>query len=75
MTDREKVIKGIDICLQRFQCGENCPYYNYEKIGCMEQLREEALELLKGQDEIIKKYKELKGFLATHGWWSSSSYQ
>ena len=48
--DREKVIKGIDICLQRFRCGEDCPYYNTEKIGCMEQLREDALELLKEQE-------------------------
>lgn len=50
--DREKVIKGIDICLQRFHCGEYCPYYNYEKIGCMEQLREDALALLKEQEAV-----------------------
>ena len=51
MADIEKVIKGIDICLQRLRCGEDCPYYNYEKIGCMEQLREDALELLKDQPQ------------------------
>jgi len=51
--DREKVIKGIDICLQRFRCGEDCPYYNTEKIGCMEQLREDALSLLEEQPEIV----------------------
>ena len=51
--DREKVIKGIDICLQRFRCGEYCPYYNYEKIGCMEQLRDDALELLKEQEAVV----------------------
>ena len=49
--DKEKIIKGIDICLQRFRCGEDCPYYNYEKIGCMEQLREDALALLKEQED------------------------
>ena len=54
MADIEKVIKGIDICLQRFRCGEDCPYYNTEKIGCMEQLREDALELLK-EYAVIKK--------------------
>ena len=53
MADREKVIKGIDICLQRLRCGEDCPYYNYEKIGCMEQLRDDALELLKEQEAPI----------------------
>ena len=50
MINRQKVIKGIDICLQRFRCREDCPYYNYEKIGCMEQLREDALALLKEQE-------------------------
>ena len=53
--DMEKVIKGIDICLQRFRCGEDCPYYNTEKIGCMEQLREDAIALLKEQ-EAVKPY-------------------
>ncbi len=51
LMDKEKIIKGIDICLQRFRCGEDCPYYNYEKIGCMEQLREDALALLKEQED------------------------
>lgn len=52
MADREKVIKGIDICLQRFHCGEGCPYYNDAKIGCMEQLREDALDLLKEREAV-----------------------
>lgn len=47
--DREKVIKGIDICLNRFHCGADCPYYDGN--GCQEQLRQDALELLKEQDE------------------------
>ena len=47
--DREKIIKGIDICLQHFQCGEDCPYY---EIGCMEQLREDVLAMLKAQEPV-----------------------
>lgn len=58
MADIEKVIKGIDICLQRFRCGEDCPYYNTEKIGCMEQLREDALELLKEYETISDEIHE-----------------
>ncbi len=50
MLDRKKVIKGLDICLQRFRCGEDCPYYELE----CEQLREDALALLKEQDKRIK---------------------
>lgn len=49
MPDKEKAIKGVSICLQRFHCGEDCPYYNDTKSGCMEQLREDALALLKEQ--------------------------
>jgi len=55
MTDREKVIKGIDICLQRFRCGEDCPYYELE---CMEQLREDALTLLKEQKPVLLKNQQ-----------------
>jgi hypothetical protein len=57
MADREKVIKGIDVCLQRFHCGEDCPYFNVE-FGCMEQLREDALSLLKEQEERIAIMRE-----------------
>ena len=47
--DSEKVIKGIDVCLQRFHCGEDCPYY---ELGCMEQLREDAISMLKEQEKL-----------------------
>lgn len=55
MINREKVIKGIDICLQRFHCGQCCPYYDDCEIGCMEQLRKDALALLKEQEVEIKR--------------------
>jgi len=57
MADREKVIKGIGICLQRFHCGGDCPYYDdCGELGCMEQLREDALVLLNGQDAKERKW-------------------
>ena len=73
MVDREKVIKCIDICLQRFHCGEDCPYYDNCGIGCTEQLREDALALLKDQPEIVrckdcKWYKE--GYDINEKWFS-----
>lgn len=49
MPDREKVIKGIDSCL-RFNCGKDCPYYDNCGIGCTEQLRKDAISLLKEQN-------------------------
>lgn len=57
MVDREEVIAGIDICLHRFRCGEDCPYYPYDTErtrGCMEQLREDAITLLKEQEDQIE---------------------
>ena len=55
MIDREIVIKGIDICLQRYRCGEDCPYYDVE---CMEKLRENALALLKAQEPRVLTIEE-----------------
>lgn len=57
--DREKIIKGIDICLQRFRCGEDCPYYNDAKSGCMEQLREDALLLFETQNKLIRELQNI----------------
>lgn len=61
MAELEKVIKGIDICLPRCHCGEDCPYYN---AGCMEQLKEDALALLKAQEP---KWISVKDRLPEHG--------
>ena len=61
MADREKVIIGVDICLSRFHCGKDCPYYNAEnRSGCMELLRKDALELLKEQEAMKPIYNEQK---------------
>jgi hypothetical protein len=50
--DRDKVIKGSDICLNRFHCGTECPYY--DNSGCQEQLRDDALALLKEKESEAK---------------------
>lgn len=55
MPDLEKVIQGIDMCLHRFCCGADCPYYSE---GCMEQLREDALVLLKEQEPRVLTWEE-----------------
>ena len=84
MADLEKVIKGIDICLQSFRCGEDCPYYNTEKIGCMEQLREDAIEQMK-EYAVIKEEKQTQedkgGILYHHyciycgwDWWTDEAF-
>lgn len=54
MTDREKVAKGIDICLDRFHCSADCPYYaNNLKTGCMEQLQNDAIAMFKEQEPLL----------------------
>lgn len=50
MADGKKVREGITFCLSRFHCGEDCPYYNTGKTGCMELLQKDILEMLKEQE-------------------------
>lgn len=54
MADGKKVRDGITFCLSRFHCGEDCPYYNTGKTGCMELLQKDTLELLKDQPEVVR---------------------
>lgn len=61
MPDREKVIKGlercssIDMCYMEISCYHpkylECPYH--EESECVKHLVNDALELLKEQEEII----------------------
>ena len=55
MTDREKVIKGLECCQKSGACfnvkGPTCPYYI--KTGCADQLIEDAYALLKEQEQQI----------------------
>lgn len=51
MTDREKVIEGLERCdLYGYCADKQCPYY--ENAGCLEALRGDALSLLKAQEPI-----------------------
>lgn len=59
MPDREKVIKGLKCCKPTWftvtNCAdEYCPYNCYghnETTGCVDHLIDDALELLKGQEQ------------------------
>ena len=59
MTDREKVIKGLEVCRDmdnppgyRFtSCDPDCPYHGN---GCARRLKEDALALLKEQDAVVR---------------------
>lgn len=50
MPDREKVLKGLEICTSPV-CRTDCPYDN-ERNGCSLMLMKDALELLKAQEPV-----------------------
>ena len=49
MTDREKVIKGLECCSSAEECGKQCPYWD-DKGACRTHLEADALALLKAQE-------------------------
>lgn len=51
MPDREKVIKGLT-AHKNGNCIEDCPYYLGNEDGCLRNLFNDALELLKEQEAI-----------------------
>ena len=62
MPDREKVIKGLEICTTRPCYCTDCPY---KKECCLDSqnVMEDALSLLKEQDARIEKYEHIFHFL------------
>ena len=65
MPDREKVIKGLDICINtiRTSCQSGCPYYEQCTKGGIDNvfkpILRDALALLKGQ-EAVKPVKRIE---------------
>ena len=50
MADKEKVIKGLEYCIQGFSKCKICPYYAGLSERCLEKgLLPDALELLKNE--------------------------
>jgi len=56
MPDREKVIKGLEICKERNYCCPKCPYYDRNaEMGChSNELMADALALLKEQEAVVR---------------------
>jgi len=54
MPDREKVIKGLEICKERNYCCPECPYYDRDaEMGChSNELMADSLALLKEQEAV-----------------------
>ena len=77
MPDKEKVLKGLEICsehgswhgldCEHNEAYKNCPYHGCE-TGCVVTIAKDAIALLKEQEAIIEQYHKADGFLTAHGW-------
>jgi len=57
--DKEKVIKGLEICYFPPSKCEDCPYHNLpDEQSCNDELCSDALALLKEQAQTIEDLKE-----------------
>lgn len=55
MTDREKVIKGLECLADRVSgCQSDCPYYASRVVTCFRAMAADALSLLKEQERQIE---------------------
>lgn len=55
MTDREKVIKAIELEIKHentWECRKECPYYGKTDRNCFTQVLVDALELLKEHEPV-----------------------
>jgi len=82
MDKREKVIKGLEWCMnEKHDCyrEKGCPYENEgEDIGCKYALHRDALELLKEQEPIALKFHDdfaCSGFCGNCGRIISDKYR
>lgn len=60
MPDREKVIKGLEICSHPGGCRSECPYYEKEGAECSYWLLKDALELLNEQEPRVLTFEEVQ---------------
>lgn len=80
MSDREKVLKGLEFCLEDGCKGEECPYHCYN--NCATVLRRDSFELLKKQEPVIPKEERLNdvdsiyrcGNCGTHFYYRQQKY-
>ena len=74
MSDREKVIRGLELCVTDYLTQDNCkicPYGNGDDTGyCWVEMNTDALELLKEQEEEIQSLRRENHDILTqfHEW-------
>ena len=61
MTDREKVIKGLECCKETgWTSCHTCPYYRGDIDACIPKIKSDALALLKAQEPQVLTLEEYK---------------
>ena len=65
MTDREKVIKGLEMCIMHY-CDE-CPFD--DEKGCFDKLMDKAIALLKEQEAVEPKQESDSVPFPWTSWW------
>lgn len=55
MTDREKVIKGLECLITNKVPCDGCPYNEGENSSCLKNIARDAFELLKEQEPVKPK--------------------
>lgn len=65
MTEVEKTIKGLELCVNRENCAD-CPFKEYAM--CEKHLKHNAIALLILQKKDLEQYHKADAFLYAHGW-------
>ena len=67
MSDREKVIRGLEVCTSDF-CSEECPYYQCDGLSCHDPLMRDTLALLKEQEPRVLPWEKVDKSGNTYVW-------
>lgn len=65
MIDREKVLKGLEIC-RLGHCDYKCPYAVIN-VGCKNQLNDDAISIIKEQEPRILDWDEIRNYPVVYG--------
>lgn len=58
--DREKVIKGLECCTSQYTRCDICPYWVHPGVPYCTEMKRDALQLLKEQQERIETLESLR---------------
>ena len=60
MTHVEKIIQGIEVCMDYISDCNQCPYNETDGMECLEALRDDVIALLKAQEPRVLTLEEME---------------